>query len=89
MNLAKEVKKEIIKKHGKSDKNTGSPEAQIAMFTAKIAHLSEHLSVKKKDRVTQRSLVNLVGRRKSMLDFLKKKDITRYRAIIKELDIRK
>jgi small subunit ribosomal protein S15 len=89
MYLTSEVKKDIFKKHGGTDKNTGSAESQIALFTHRIDHLTGHLQVKKKDYSTQRSLLNLVGKRRALLDYLKKKDITRYRAIIKTLDIRK
>ena len=89
MYLTSTVKKEIFKKNGKSEKNTGSPESQIALFTHRISHLTNHLAKKPKDVNTERSLINLVGKRKSLLDYLKKNDITRYRAIIKELDIRK
>lgn len=89
MKLTPTKKKEIFKKFGKTETNTGSSEAQVAMFTDRINHLSEHLKVKKKDVATQRSLLNLVGKRRSLLDYLKKTDIERYRALIKELDIRK
>lgn len=89
MLLTAELKKEIFKKHGKTDSNTGSPEGQIALFTQRIEHLTGHLKVNKKDFNTQRSLISLVGKRRSLLDYLKKNDIERYRAIIKELDIRK
>ncbi len=89
MYLTADTKKGFFKKFGKSDKNTGSPEGQVALFTHRISHLTEHLGKNKKDRSTQRALVNLVGKRKSILDYLKKNDIERYRAIIKELDIRK
>jgi small subunit ribosomal protein S15 len=89
MYLTSEVKKGIFKKHGKSEKDTGSSEGQIALFSHRINHLTEHLKVKKKDVNTQRSLINLVGKRKSLLDYLKRNDITRYRAIIKTLDLRK
>jgi small subunit ribosomal protein S15 len=89
MYLTSEVKKGIFKKHGKSEKDTGSSEGQIALFSHRINHLTEHLKVKKKDVNTQRSLINLVGKRKSLLDYLKKNDIIRYRAIIKTLDLRK
>lgn len=89
MYLTSEVKKSIFKKHGKSEKNTGSAEGQVALFTHRINHLTAHLGKNKKDVNTQRSLINLVGKRKSLLDYLKKNDITRYRAIIKELEIRK
>ncbi len=89
MYLTKEVKAGIFKKHGSNEKNTGSTEGQIALFTYRINHLTEHLKNNHKDFNTERSLVKLVGKRKSLLDYLKKKDITRYRAIIKELGIRK
>ena len=89
MYLTSEVKKGIFKKHGKSEKDTGSSEGQIALFSHRINHLTEHLKAKRKDVNTQRSLINLVGKRKSLLDYLKKNDITRYRAIIKTLDLRK
>lgn len=89
MYLTSEVKKDIFKKHGGSDKNTGSAESQIALFTHRIEHLTAHLQVRKKDYSTQRALLNLVGKRRALLDYLKKNDITRYRAIIKTLEIRK
>ena len=89
MLLTTESKKEIFKKHGKADTNTGSAEAQIAMFTERINHLTEHLKVKKKDFSTQRSLIMLVGKRRSLLDYLQKTEINRYRSIISELGIRK
>jgi small subunit ribosomal protein S15 len=89
MYLTSEVKKGIFKKNGGSEKNTGSAESQVALFTHRITHLTAHLQVRKKDFGTQRSLLNLVGKRRAMLDYLKAKDITRYRAIIKELDLRK
>jgi small subunit ribosomal protein S15 len=89
MHLSIEDKKEIFKKHGNSETNTGSAESQIALFTTRIAHLTEHLKINKKDFNTQNSLIRLVGKRRSLLDYLKHKDITRYRAIIKELNIRK
>lgn len=89
MYLTPEKKQEIFKKHGKSSEDTGSPEGQIALFTHRINHLTEHLKKNKHDYNTERSLVLLVGKRRSLLDYLIKKDITRYRAIIKELGIRK
>ena len=89
MYLSKENKKEIFKEHGKSDSDTGSAEGQIALFTARINHLTEHLKNNRKDFNTERSLVGLVGKRKSLLNYLKSKDIERYRSIIKELGIRK
>ena len=89
MYLSKENKKEIFKEHGKSDSDTGSAEGQIALFTARINHLTEHLKNNRKDFNTERSLVMMVGKRKSLLSYLKNKDITRYRAIIKKLKLRK
>ena len=89
MYLTKEVKAEIFKKYGGSETNTGSPEGQIALFTFRINHLTQHLRQNHKDFNTERSLVKLVGKRRSLLDYLKKNDIERYRAIIKELNIRK
>ncbi|HET8886928.1 MAG TPA: 30S ribosomal protein S15 [Salinimicrobium sp.] len=89
MYLSKEFKEEIFVKHGKSKTDTGSAEGQIALFTARIAHLTEHLKNNRKDFNTERSLVRLVGKRRSLLDYLMKKDIMRYRAIIKELGLRK
>jgi small subunit ribosomal protein S15 len=89
MYLAKEKKEEIFAKHGKSKTDTGSAEGQIALFTYRIAHLSEHLKKNRKDFNSERSLVMLVGKRRSLLDYLMKKDIMRYRAIIKELGLRK
>ena len=83
------MKKELFKEYGKSEFDTGSAEAQIAMFTERINHLTGHLKEKKKDLVTRRSLVLLVGKRRSLLDYLKEKDIERYRAIVKKLGIRK
>ena len=89
MYLTTETKKEIFAKHGKSDADTGSAEGQVALFTFRINHLSKHLKANHKDYATERSLVLLVGKRKALLDYLKKKDITRYRAIIAELGLRK
>lgn len=89
MYLTPEVKKEIFKEHGKSDKDTGSTEAQIALFSMRIKHLTGHLKNNKKDFRTQKALLDLVGKRRSFLDYLKKKDIQRYRDIIAKLGIRK
>ncbi|GGW23326.1 30S ribosomal protein S15 [Arenibacter certesii] len=89
MYLSKEVKADIFKKHGGDAKNTGSTEGQIALFTYRIEHLSQHLKKNRKDFNTERSLVKLVGKRRSLLDYLIKTDIVRYREIIKELGIRK
>jgi small subunit ribosomal protein S15 len=89
MYLTTEVKKNILSKHGQSTKDTGSSEGQIALFTHRIQHLSEHVKINKKDMVTRRSLVGLVGQRRKLLDYLKERDIVRYRAILKELNLRK
>ena len=89
MYLTTEKKQEIFAKHGQSATDTGSSEGQIALFTYRIAHLTEHLKKNKKDYGTQRSLIALVGKRRSLLDYLQKVDIARYRAIVKELELRK
>ena len=89
MYLTKKIKEDIFKKHGKEAKNTGSAEGQIALFTYRINHLTDHLKNNKKDFNTERSLVKLVGKRRSLLDYMMKKDILRYRAIVKELGLRK
>ena len=86
--LDSEKKKEFIENHGKGATDTGSPEAQIAMFSFRIAHLTAHLKNNKKDFNSQRSLIALVAKRRNALDYLTKKDITRYRAIVKELGLR-
>jgi len=89
MYLTKENKKEIFKEHGKSESDTGSAEGQIALFTKRINHLTKHLKKNRKDFNTERSLVMMVGKRKSLLSYLKNKDINRYREIIKKLKLRK
>jgi small subunit ribosomal protein S15 len=87
--LDSEKKKEIFTKHGKSNNDTGSPESQIALFSYRISHLTEHLKANKKDFSTQRALIKLVGKRRSLLNYLKDNDIARYRAIVKELGLRR
>lgn len=89
MYLTSEKKQELFKKHGKNATDTGSAEGQIALFTHRIEHLTQHLKRNHKDFNTERSLVKMVGKRRSLLDYLMKKDIMRYRAIIKELGLRK
>ncbi|MBP3671319.1 MAG: 30S ribosomal protein S15 [Bacteroidaceae bacterium] len=91
MYLTTEKKQEIFEKYGKSNTDTGSAEAQIALFSYRIAHLTEHLKSNHKDYTTQRALKMLVGKRRRLLDYLIRTDINRYRAIIaqKELGIRK
>ena len=89
MYLTTEKKSELFAQHGKNATDTGSAEGQIALFTFGINHLTEHLKQNKKDHSTRRSLIKLVGKRRSLLDYLIKKDIERYRSIIKELNLRK
>ncbi len=89
MYLTAEKKREFFTEFGKSEFDTGSPEGQVAMFTFRIKHLTEHLKANRKDVATERSLIKLVGKRRRMLDYLKEIDIERYRAIIKTLNLRK
>ena len=89
MYLTKEKKQEIYTKYGKSATNSDSAESQIALFTYRIQHLTELMKKNRKDQVSERALVRLVGKRRRMLDYLKDNDIERYRAIIKELNLRK
>lgn len=89
MALTKEKKQEIFEKYGKSNTDTGSPESQIALFTNRIAHLTGHLKSNRKDYSTEHALKKMVGKRRRLLDYLKKNDIERYRKIIAELGIRK
>jgi small subunit ribosomal protein S15 len=89
MYLTNEIKKDIFKKHGGAENNTGSAEGQVALFSHRISHLTQHLKKNKHDYNTQRSLINLVGKRRRILDHLKETEINRYRAIVKELDLRK
>ena len=91
MYLTKEKKQDLFKTHGseKQVTDTGSAESQIALFTFRINHLTEHLKVNKKDFSTRLGLLKLVGKRRRLLDYLASKDIERYRAIIAELQLRK
>lgn len=91
MYLTSEKKQEIFKDKGfqKNEGDTGSAESQIALFTYRIAHLTEHLKTHKKDYSSRLGLLKLVGKRRNLLKYLQKKDINRYRAIIAELGIRK
>ena len=89
MYLSAEKKQELFEKYGKSNKDTGTAESQIALFSYRIGHLTDHLKENRKDYSTQRALQLLVGKRRNLLDYLKAKDIERYRAIIKALNIRK
>ena len=89
MYLTKSIKEGLFKEHGKSEKDSGSAEGQIALFTTRINHLTNHLKKNRKDFNTERSLVKMVGKRKNLLNYLKTQDIERYRSIIKKLSIRK
>jgi small subunit ribosomal protein S15 len=89
MYLDKAKKEEIFNQYGKSATDTGSAESQIALFTFRIKHLTEHVKANHKDKVTTRSLTQLVGKRRALLDYLYSSDINRYRAIIKALGLRK
>ena len=89
MYLEQTKKTEIFSQYGKSATDTGSPESQIALFSYRIKHLTEHLKENHKDFRTARSLTQLVGKRRALLNYLKDRDIERYRAIIKQLGIRK
>lgn len=89
MYLTPETKQRIFAEHGGSEINTGSTESQVALFTFRINHLTQHLKKNRKDLATQRSLVNMVGQRRKLLEYLRKKDVFRYRDLIKKLGIRK
>ena len=89
MALTKEVKQELIDKHGRTGQDTGSAEVQIAMLTQRINDLTEHLRTHPKDHHSRRGLLTLVGRRRRFLNYLQRKDIEGYRALIKELGLRR
>ena len=89
MCLDKEKKQEIFGQYGKSNTDTGSAESQIALFSFRINHLTEHMKLNKKDIATNYSLKKMIGRRRRMLDYLKSRDIERYRAIVAKLGLRK
>ena len=89
MYLTADKKKEFFKTHGNSDENSGNTEAQIALFTHRINHLTQHLKSNKKDFGTQRALLKLVGKRRKLLNYLKERDIGRYRNLLKALSLRK
>ncbi|MDR0713727.1 MAG: 30S ribosomal protein S15 [Bacteroidales bacterium] len=89
MYLTAEKKQEIFAQYGKNATNTGLSESQIALFSYRINHLTEHLKSNRNDYGTQKALLKLVGKRRRLLDYLKEIDINRYREIIKELNIRK
>lgn len=87
--LSKEKKAEIVKEYGRSENDTGSPEVQIAILTYRINELTTHMQKNPKDHHSNRGLLMLVGQRRGLLDYLKKKDINRYRTLIEKLNIRK
>lgn len=89
MNLSKEEKNQIIKEHGDNEKDSGKAEVQIALLTARINKLTDHFAAHEKDHASRRGLMMMVGKRRRLLDYLYKKDIERYRAIIKKLELRK
>lgn len=89
MHLSSEDKKKIFEKYGNTATNTGGPESQIALFTNRINHITQHLKINKKDKSAELNLIKLVGKRRALLDYLNKNDVFRYRAIIKELELRK
>ncbi len=89
MSLTKERKAEIFTEFGASANNTGSVEGQVALFTERINHISEHLKINKKDHSSRRSLIMMVGKRKKLLKYLKDQDINKYRALIQKLNLRK
>ena len=89
MYLDSAKKQEIFGKYGKSNTDTGSAESQIALFSYRIAHLTEHMKLNRKDYSTERALTMLVGKRRALLTYLKDRDINRYRNIVKELGLRK
>ena len=82
-------KKEIVAKYGRDEKDTGSPEVQVALLTARINHLTDHLRLHPKDFHSRRGLLKLVGQRRGLLDYIRKEDIVKYRALIGELGLRK
>ena len=87
--ITKEMKQEIVEKYGKTPEDTGSPEVQIALLSARIATLTEHLKSHQKDHHSRRGLLKMVGQRRGLLDYLKKTDIERYRSIVEKLGLRK
>ena len=87
--MTKERKQEIIKNFGRDEKDTGSSEVQIALLTERINELTEHLKVHKKDNHSRRGLLQMVGKRRNLLNYLAKKDVNRYREIVEKLGLRK
>jgi small subunit ribosomal protein S15 len=89
MALVKEEKSQIIEEHRRSDTDTGSPEVQVAVLSKRISDLTEHLKTHKKDHHSRRGLLQMVGRRRRLLDYLRQEDIERYRALIGRLGLRR
>ena len=89
MSLNQDQKKEVVKKFGESESDTGKTEVQVALLSERIKYLTEHFKTHKKDHHSRRGLLKLVGQRRRLLDYLAKKDITRYRSLVKELGIRR
>ena len=87
--ISKEAKAEIIEKYKRDEKDTGSPEVQIALLTERINELTEHLKIHKKDDHSRRGLLKMVGKRRNLLNYLSKRDINRYREIVEKLGLRK
>ena len=87
--ISKEMKSQIIEKYKRDEKDTGSPEVQIAILTERITELTEHLKIHKKDNHSRRGLLKMVGKRRNLLNYLAKKDVNRYREIVKQLGLRK
>ena len=87
--ISKEMKSQIIEKYKRDEKDTGSPEVQIAILTERINELTEHLKIHKKDNHSRRGLLKMVGKRRNLLNYLAKKDVNRYREIIEKLGLRK
>ena len=89
MVLTAEAKKEVIDRFKLNEKDTGSPEVQIALLSSRIQYLTDHFKVHKKDHHSRRGLLKMVGKRRRLLNYLKKRDMEKYRSVIKELGIRK
>lgn len=87
--MQKDLKQQIIDTHKTHEGDTGSPEVQVAILTERINHLNEHLKINKKDHHSRRGLLKMVGQRRGLLNYLQKKDIERYRALIEKLNLRK
>lgn len=87
--ISKEKKAEIIKEYGRKEGDTGSPEVQVAILTARIQELTEHLKTNQKDNHSRRGLFMMVGQRRGLLEYLRNKDINRYRALIEKLGLRR